>query len=135
MNVIPESELQKCPKCGRKGVYVFGDGILSGDRITGLVSCIDADCMPETEIYTVEEWQNLARPESPESRADHELAAAELSVDVRDVRLEHVLDLLIEIASAPYIFCTPILVFLNLHPSFDNPVLDAKAARLRELVS
>ena len=138
MNVIPKSELKKCPRCNKPGVYVFGDGILSGDRITGLVSCIDADCMPETEIYTISEWQNLARPESPGSRADHELAAAELSVDVRDVRLEHALDAMIEIATTPYTqdtFCTPILAFLNLHPSFDNPTLDEKAARLRELVS
>jgi hypothetical protein len=137
MNVIPESELKKCPKCGKSAIYVEKDG-MGAEEPTGLVSCRDWDCMPPSEFYTVKEWQVFARPESPESRADHELAAAELSIDVRDVRLEHALDLLIDIAAAPYVSaadCALIAKYLDLHPSFDNPALDAKAARLRELVS
>lgn len=60
--------------------------------------------------------------------------AAELSVDVRDVRLEHALDVMLYALKFPHHPIYVIRDFIELHPTFDNPVLDEKAARLRELV-
>jgi hypothetical protein len=116
---IPKSELKHCPKCGSKAV-VLNNGKITCGRIT---------CLP-FEMFTESAWQKLERHD-----ADRELMAAELSADVRDVRIGAWLDALIEILEDPDSIGDVVRHCIGEYPVYDNPVLDAKAARLRELVS
>ena len=57
---VPEpTELKPCWKCG--GPAFAWKNTLS--QYNGLVTCLNALCMDESENYTINEWQNQPRPE------------------------------------------------------------------------
>jgi hypothetical protein len=55
-------KLKRCWNCGKRGVYVDESGWGTGGKESNFVSCRYRNCMPESEKYTVEEWQNHERP-------------------------------------------------------------------------
>lgn len=132
---IDESELNPCPKCGGKGMYVTEDGWSTEGAKSKYVSCHRIACMPHSEKYTVKEWQGLERPESQESRAEHERMASELSHEVSDVRILSLLQLVQDIITYPERSCDFVSTWLDEHPDLDNPDVEAKAATLRAMVS
>jgi hypothetical protein len=131
---IPESKLKPCPKCGRPPMYVNKNGHWTHGEPSKYVTCEFFDCIPMEEVYTVEEWQNLERPESPEARADHELMAAELSHEVSDARILSLLQLVEDIIIYPERTCGYVNEWLDAHDNLDNPDVEAKAATLRSMV-
>jgi len=72
-----DNKLKPCWKCGGQPFYVKENGykdlrIIDGD----FVSC-KRECMPISEKYTVDEWQNHTRAKSVEEPAMSELADVE----------------------------------------------------------
>lgn len=60
------NELKPCWKCGREAIRVGKNGLVydiyGNEQKCDFVSCVFS-CMPYSEKYTVDEWQNHPRPE------------------------------------------------------------------------